>query len=452
MTPKHFLPQPPKPVPAPAGERRRAADGSHDTMFGETCTVEHEQLDLKNLPRISTWAMLLIGLIVVAMFAGLFMLGYIPYRQRMERLAAEAKEARDTVATVEVMNPEPQPKITQFMLPGDVRAYQETAMYPRALGYLKAQYADIGDVVKAGQLLAEIDSPDLDAQIGRAQAALSTAKADLAKAESDRALAQSTLDRYEQFAKEGGVTKQQLEERQSAMRQTTAAVAAAEAAIVSGQSEVTRITKLQQFEKIIAPFAGKITARGYDIGALLSQDTSSKGPPMFSLAEIDTLRVYVDVPQAYVTMLHEGQDATLEVRNYPDRRFTGKVTRSTGEVNAMSRTVRFEIDYDNADGLLLPGMYAQVRFQIDQPKPSVTVASSALVFTPTGISVGVVRDNKAHFQPVSIGRDFGATVEIIDGVTADDLVVTNPGERLTEGAPVRAKLREAAGSETKSKP
>jgi RND family efflux transporter MFP subunit len=442
MTPKHHvLPEPPTPsAPSPVRPSRPHHHREHgDEMFGVTTEVKHEHVDVNALPRIPTWVMLVIILLNVALFGAVFLLGYIPYRAKQAALAAETQRQREQLPVVDVVKPNPQPAVTEFMLPGDVRAFQETALYPRTSGYLKSLYVDIGDTVKSGQLLAEIDAPEVDAQVGRASATLEQAQADEIKAETDLSLAQATLERYESFAKEGGVTKQQLDEKRSAVAQAKAIVASSKANVIVAQSEISRMAKMQEFERVSAPFNGRVTARHYDVGTLLSAANTGPGNELIRIADTAIMRVFVDVPQAYVGMLHENQAATLEVRNYNGRTFTGHVVRTTGEVDPTTRTVRYEIHFPNADGKLFPGMYGQVRFQIKQERPTVTVPSSSIGFTSTGATVGVVKDDVVQFVKVNIGRDFGPTVELIDGVTAADTVVSNPGERLHDGVKVRIK-------------
>lgn len=396
-----------------------------------------EHVNIHDLPRIPTWAVGLLALAAVACFGGLFLMGYLPYRQRQAELLAEARRVESDLPIVQVTHPQVEPPVTEFTLPADVRPQKETTIFSRTSGYIKKLYVDIGERVAAGQLLAEIDSPEVDAQLGKARAAVEQAKADAMKAQADRDLAQSTFDRFAAFAKQGGVTKQQLDEKHSALSQADASLAAARANILAAQAEVDRLARLQGFEKITAPFAGIITYRRLDIGTLLPADNTDPGKELFRIAQTDPLRVFVDVPQVYVGFVRNNSDAMVEVRNFPGRQFKGHVLRSTGEVDAATRTLKFLVLLPNPDNMLFPGMYAQVKFLVHETTPTLTVFSGSLLYTPTGVKVGVVHGNRVTFTPIKLGRDLGTRLEVLEGLHREDAIVANPGERLTDGAEVR---------------
>ncbi len=395
-----------------------------------------DHVDLTGLPKIGWLGMITLIIVVLVLFGCVFMLGYIPYKERLALVAEEAQRTRSQTPVVQIAQPLREASIIEFTLPGDIKPFQETSIFPRANGYLKAFYVDIGDSVKQGQLLAEIDTPEVDAQLAQAKGVLAQVTADKTRAESDVALAQNTFDRYEGFAKEGGVTKQLLDERRFALQQAKATLMAKEASILGAEAEVQRLTKLQSFEKVTAPFAGTITLRNYDIGALLSPNTTT-GREMFNLIQKDMLKTFVEVPQAFISNIKEGQDAFIEVRNFPGRQFKGTVSRSTNQVNESTRSLRVQIDVPNKDNALYPGMYVQVKFQVTTQTPPVTIPSSALMFGADGVKVAIVVDDRVRYKIITLGRDFGQKVEVTSGIDLADRIITNPGERIADGVVVK---------------
>jgi RND family efflux transporter MFP subunit len=391
----------------------------------------------KDLPRVSTAQAIVAAGSFVALLTGLFLLGYFPDRARRNLATADAAAARDRVPVVNVITPKRQPRSSELMLPADVQAYQYTAIYSRANGYLKRLLVDIGDHVAADQLLAEIDTPEVDAQLDQARANAAQARVNLVKARTDLALAKLTYERYESVTDKRAVSQQDVDDKRTQYEQAQASVDVAQAAIESVDSEVRRLEVLQGFEKVVAPFAGTITARNFDVGALVSPATTSGARELFQIARTDVLRVFVNVPQADAPDVQLGQSADLLVRNFPDRAFAGNVTRTAGAVNPSTRTLRVEVDVSNATGELFAGMYGQVRFQIMQPEPPLVIPTSALIYNADGLHVAVVEQGKVHFQSISIGRDFGNELEIVAGLTGHESIVSNPGERLSEGLAVK---------------
>jgi RND family efflux transporter MFP subunit len=313
---------------------------------------------------------------------------------------------------------------------------QDTSIYPRASGYLKRLLVDIGDKVKERQLLAEIDDPEVDAQLRQAEANLVLAQANYKKAQDDANLAETTLKRYEN-APPGGITQQDLDERRAALQTALATVEATQASIKANQATVDRLTAEKNFQKIIAPFDGTITARNFDIGALLMPTTTPGARELLRIEETDMLRVFVNVPQPYVTSIKIGQQASLNVRNYAGKEFTGTVTRTAGALDPVARTLRYQIDVPNKDGSLYAGMYGQVRLPVTAQTPPILVPTSALVFDSAGTRVWVVElGDVARSKKVEVGRDYGTDVEIASGITPDERVVANPGTKLSDGAPV----------------
>ncbi len=384
----------------------------------------------------------LAALAAIALLAGAFALGLAPRRARMERLALAAAE-RDDRPRVEVEKPRRNPAPPELRLPGDVRAMQQTVLGARAVGYLKSLHADLGDHVEAGQLLAVIDTPEVDAQLVRARADVTLAKAAVVKAQRDLDLATSTLERWSGFAEKGGVTPQDLDEKRSAQAQAAAALEAADASVAAAEAEANRLAVLQQFEKVTAPFTGTITARDLDVGALVVGDLNGRGRELFRLEQVDVVRVFVDVPQPDATSIRLGGSAIVTVRNYPGREFKGVVTRNAGALDPATRTLRCQVEVENQEGLLLPGMYGEVRITLTSDHALLTIPSSAFVFDADGTHVWVVENGRSQRKEVAVGVDFGTALEVVRGLTGDEDVITNPGERLGDGVEVAASAAAA---------
>jgi RND family efflux transporter MFP subunit len=398
-----------------------------------------------DLKPVGNWSVAVAAVIVVLCFAGLFVVGWTPHHKRQAELEQTKSENANMRPVVQTAAPQRSETSRDLTLPADVRPMQETRIFPRASGYLKSQLVDIGDQVKAGQLLAEIDAPDIDADLAQARASLGQAQAQETKAKDDFQLTQATLTRYESFAKTGGVTQQQLDEKRAAFTQAQSVLAGAQASIKASEANVQRLSALQGFEKVYAPFAGTVTARNYDIGALMTAGASS-GRELFRITDVSTLRVFVNVPQSYVTSLAPGQSSYISVRNYPGKEFVGTITRSTGALDPATRTLSYEIDVPNDHGVLFAGMYGSARLRVSQAEPPMVIPTSALVFDSAGTRVWVVQDGKVFPKKVDLGRDFGTETEVATGLNGGEAIVTNPGERLAEGAAVElaAKPQEAA--------
>jgi RND family efflux transporter MFP subunit len=394
-----------------------------------------------DLPEISRTGAILIGVVVVVLFGALFLAGWLPHSKRQAEAHEEAEEALSGKPVVDVIAPKQSNPTIDLVLPADVQAFQMTAIYARTNGYLKPlpPGIDIGAKVKAGQLLAEISAPEVDAELEQAKAALEQAQVNVGRSTNEFNLRNATYERYTGLAKTGGVTQQQIDEKRADYNIANSNLKAAKASVLAAEANVKRLTEMQGFQKIIAPFDGVISARNYDSGALISASNSgSSAREMFRLNESDRLRVFVNVPQTYATEVRSGQPADLLVRNYPGKPFTGTVARSTDVIDPATRTLRVEVDIPNEAGQLYAGMWGQVRFKLQQKTPPVVLPTSALVFSPDGMKVATVVDgDKVHFKRVTVGRDFGTEAEITEGVTATDRVVTNPGERLADGVEVK---------------
>jgi len=349
----------------------------------------------------------------------------------------------DTVSAppVAVEQPVMQQSAQEIILPGNVQAFTMAPIYARTTGYVKAWYHDIGSHVKQGDLLAVIETPELDQQLAQA-------KADLATAQSNAALAKTTSSRYQDLIGNNAVSQQDTDNAVSQEKATITQVNAAEA-------NVHRLEELQSFERIVAPFDGVITARNIDTGQLISAtgSTTTAGAgttvgnkEVFDISAINTLRVFVNVPQIYSPDAKSGVVATLTLPQYPGRKFEGKLTRTSDAVDPGTRTLLAEVDVNNASGELLPGSYTEVHLHTSNPAPALIVPVSAVILLPDGLCVSVVDANSvAHLVHVVAGRDFGTTMEILSGLSPGQSVIANPPDSLVDGEKVRIVTPGKAG-------
>jgi RND family efflux transporter MFP subunit len=382
-----------------------------------------------NLPRVSAITMAVITITLLSLLAALFFIGWIPHSRKLALANLSAKEASERTPTVEVLSPRAAAVDETLLLPGDLRANQSTAIFARASGYLKPLPAgiDIGAKVTKGQVIAEIASPELDTQLDQAKATLEQVRTTAARAEQQLALAVSTRDRYESAFTTHAVSQQELDERRNQQSVSTSALAEARASVVVAEAAVKRLTELQSFETVTAPFSGTITARGYDSGALISSGDAGGGKELFRIEQTDVLRADVNIPQSHATDITIGQTADLLVRNFPGRTFPGTIARSAGSIDQATRTLRVEIDVPNADGTLLPGMYVEVRFHVHRETPPLILPTSALLFGSSGVTIAVLEGDRVRIRKITTGRDFGAEAEILGGLSASDVVINNPG-------------------------
>ncbi len=320
----------------------------------------------------------------------------------------------------------------------------ETTLFARTTGYLSERRVDIGDRVEAGQLLATISAPDVDDQLAQAQANLVQAQANLKLNEANYEPAKILLGRDVQ-AGPIAVPAQQVDQDRATLGTTEASVKAAQAGIEVNKAAVQRYQDLASFEKIQAPFKGVITVRNYDKGALITADDPTT-LPLFRLAQIDVVRVFVNVPQAFASGVQDGQYADVSRREDPNRNFTGQVTRTANSLDPNTRTLLTEVDVPNPNGVLLPGMYLQVNFHFPRLAPSVMVPSAAITFRADGAWVGVLDGgNAVHYQKVQTGRDFGVEMEILDGLNEGATVIVRPGDELADET-VRRVLKKTSSS------
>jgi RND family efflux transporter MFP subunit len=330
------------------------------------------------------------------------------------------------VPVVAVATPDLQGKSATLDLPGRLEAYSQAQIYARVSGYLKAWNGDIGAPVKAGQLLAEIDAPDLDQQILQAQA-------DLSSAQANAALAEATLQRGQSLIKSGAVTKQDLDQR-------TADSANRQGLLNAAQANLDRLRVLEQYKRIVAPFDGLVTQRTTDVGALINAGASG-GPALFVVSDTSKLRLYVNVPQNYVPSIKVGTRAKLSVPEYPGRTFTATVNASARSVDVASGTTRMQLLVDNADGELMTGAFADVQLDLAHPAIAINVPASALVVDQNGVHVATVGpDDRVVLKPVTIARDLGKVVEVGSGLNAEDRVIESPPDGIASGDAVRVAV------------
>ena len=327
------------------------------------------------------------------------------------------------IPTVALVNLQAGADADGLQLPGDVQAFNSAAIHPRVSGYLKRWYVDIGAPVKAGQLLAEIDTPELDAQVAQA-------RADLATAVANQRLAATTAKRWQGLLEADAVSRQDAEDKSGDLAAKTALVQ-------SAQANLNRLLALESFKRITAPFAGVVTARNADIGQLVAEGSPSS-PPLFTVADQQRLRVYVQTPQAYTARIRPGMTATLEVPEYPGRTFTAKLVNTSQAINPATGSLTAELWIDNADQALKPGEYAQVRFDLPPQPGALRIPASALIAQHQGLAVAVVGPNsRVQIRPIRVTRDMGTSVEVAAGVTAQDKVIDNPADTLQAGDLVR---------------
>ena len=352
------------------------------------------------------------------------------------RLQAEAVLTRDTdessIQTVSVIRPKTGSDAQEIVLPGNTQAFTDTPIYARTSGYLKKWYVDIGAHVSRGQPLAEIETPELDQQLEQAQAELNNAQANLE-------LAQITAARWKHLLETDSVSKQETDQAVSDLNSKQALVA-------SNEANVRRLQQLQSYEKIYAPFDGVITARNTDIGALIGAGDNSVPKELFHLASINKLRVYIPVPEVYAAAVRTGEKADLTLDAFPGQNFTGILVRNSDAIDPASRTLNVEVDVDNPRGQLMPGAYAFVHLKVPATTGAVTVPTNTLLFRSEGLRVGVVRDGKVSLVPITIGHDYGNSVEVTSGVTAQDAIVIDPSDSLENGATV--EIAKAAQKES----
>ena len=365
----------------------------------------------------------LIAIVVLIIVAAVVVGGIVP---RLRAKAALKAETRDlAIPTVTVIHPKEGAPHQELVLPGNIRAFTDAPIYARTNGYLKKWHVDIGAHVKSGQLLAEIDTPEVDQQLQQARANLNTAQANYR-------LSQITANRYQDLKNTDSVAKQDVDNAVGDFQAKAAMVASAE-------YQVKYLEQLESFKNIYAPFDGVITARNTDIGQLIDSGSSGgAAKALFQIAATRTLRVYVSVPQQYSQAAKPGLSANITLAEFPGRQFHGQLVRNAGSISTDSRTLLVEVDVDNPTGELLPGAYGEVHLKLPADIPSFILPVNALIFRSEGLRIAVVTDgNHANLVPITLGRDFGNEVEVVAGLTGQETVITSPPDSLVSGEQVR---------------
>ena len=376
----------------------------------------------------------LLGLVLLCVVAGALVIsGILPRIKAKTVLRQETSVAAEPA--VAIVHPQHQAGAQELVLPGNIQAFMDAPIYARTSGYLKKWYFDIGSRVKTGQLLAEIESPEVDQQLQQGREELGTAQANLK-------LAQLTAQRYTDLLKSDSVAKQDVD---NAVQTAAARVTA----VKSAEANVKRLEEMVAFEKIYVPFDGVVTARNTDVGQLIASGSAvGQNRELFHVASINRLRVFVNVPQTYSHATTPGLKAELSLPELPGRRFPGKLVRTADALDPATRTLLVEVDVNNPSGVLMPNAYTEVHFKIKGAQSALTIPSASLLFRSEGIRLPIVKgENRAALIPVSLGRDFGATIEVLSGVDENTAVIANPPDSLVDGETVRV-IQAKAGTES----
>jgi RND family efflux transporter MFP subunit len=381
---------------------------------------------------------------VAAVFVLLALVGLVPRLHLWHRLAAHAQAEKESLPQVTTARPQRAAEVVDVPLPGTTDPFLTTGIYARTDGYLTARYVDIGDHVKAGQLLADIAAPEVDQQLNQSRATLAQGKANVVRLQADLDLARTTLKRFVTIGV-GPVTQQEIDERSAQATTAQKAVDAAQATVHANQADVDRLEWLTGFERVYAPFDGIITARNVDPGSLITAGSTQQTTQLFSLAQVDTLRIFVYVPQAYAFDVRVGQSADVALREQPDRVFKGTVTRTAGAIDPASGTLLTEVQVPNRDGALLSGSYVTVHFKLHRADPPLLIPGTAVLVGAQGVRVAVIgSDGTLHYKPIEIGRDYGDQVEVLSGLDPADVIATALPSGLTDGAKVKTGPTEAS--------
>lgn len=391
---------------------------------------------------------------VAALVAALVAIGTVPRLARQREALAAVRNSPVTHPVVTTIHAKLGEPTSQLLLPGNIEPLYSASIYARTEGYLDRRNVDIGSRVKAGELLAVISSPEVDQQLlqaratlAQSEASLEQAKATLEQATANAELTRLTKDRDLPLGEQHAISQQIVDEAVQAHTARVADVSAAKASILAAEANVTanhanvaRLEQMQSFERIVAPFDGVITARNVERGDLITTGSAAAGKPLFSIAQSGTLRIQIDVPQSQAVNIQDGQNVSIDVKERLGRAYVGTVIRNAASLDSAARTMLTEVQVDNHDGSLMPGMYAQVKFTLAEPRTSLIIPTSSLVIDHTGMHVvTVASDGQAHFVPVVLGRDMGTQVEILRGIESTDALVASPSDLLHDGQQVQIR-------------
>ncbi len=445
-------------------------------------------------PGHSTLAWFVFGLLVVVVGVLAILLGWLPRHKRQQEIDEQSKQRTQELPRVNVQTVRYAPSTSELMIPGTTMAYTEAYIYARASGYVSRRLVDIGDRVRAGQLLATIDAPDLDKQVAQARSALQQSESNLAQMEAQLRLASVTWDRYKVLVAKGVFSRQDGDQQEANYRVAQANVAAAQNTVQGNRENLDRLILLQGYEQVRAPFSGVITARNIDVGSLITAQGSglgvssspvtpgttqsgiqgnnegasgnvssgaspstggAQGGEMFGMADTGRLRILVSVPEAYSPNIHIGERAVLFFEEIPDQKFEGRVTRTSASIDQNTRTLLVEVQVRNESRRLLPGMYAVVNFVDVKPQPALMVPGEAIVVRNAKTSVALVENNVVHFRPISIGRDYGDETEVVSGLKAGDVIAMVVSDEIQDGAKINPQYQnepQQAGGQSDQRP
>jgi RND family efflux transporter MFP subunit len=390
----------------------------------------------------------------VAILLALIAIGTLPRIARQREALAAVREAPATHPVVTLIHPSEGEPTSELLLPGNIEPLYSANLYARVDGYLDRRNVDIGSKVKTGEVLAVISSPEVDQQLlqaratlAQSEASLQQARAALEQAKANAELTRLTKERDLPLGEQHAISQQIVDgavqsynARVADVSAATANITAAEANVTANRANVSRLQQMQSFERIVAPFDGVITERNVERGDLVSTGSSAVGKPLFSIAQSGTLRIQIDVPQSEAVNIKDGQKASVDVKERLGRAYTGTVIRNAGALDNAARTMLTEVQVDNTDASLLPGMYAQVRFTLPQQRTSLIIPTSSLVVDHSGMHVVTVDSNHTiHFVPVTIGKDMGKEIEILNGLHGTESLVASPSDLLNEGEHVEVR-------------
>ncbi len=408
------MPVPPTPVITEQNETEEVRPDSYQPSDSGAATVGRAKLS--------------IGAVLLVLITA----GAVTFLNKNAESNALAKETEAvSIPTVAVVQPQAEPGNDELVLPGNMLAFIESPIFARTNGYLLRWYKDMGSKVQKGELLASIDTPEVDQELSQTRASREQIKAALE-------LAKISADRWANLRKSDSVSQQEADQQMSGYQQALANLAAADA-------NVHRLEDLESFKSVYAPFSGVLTRRTVDPGALINSGAGATGKELFDIARVNPLRVYISVPQAYAPNIKAGMKAKVTLQEFPGQKFLGTVARTADAIDPATRTLNTEVDVPNKDGKLLPGSFVQVHFATGTSVPRITVPVNAMLFRAEGPQVAVVgKDGKVHLRPISIGRDFGATLEILGGLEVGDQIVINPSDSLEDGQQVHVAAPSAS--------
>lgn len=401
---------------------------------GREPSTDELGFELPSAPTVTKTRLVAIALAVIAVFGAAFLIGYIPQRRQRAELMDSSRSEGSAPVRVEVVLPKLSASDRAIVLPGSAQPLEETVIYARANGYVRGWFADIGDRVRQGQILAEIDTPELDQELDQARAQLAQAQAKLVQSKANRDLATTSLERYRLLTPAGVASQQELEQRQAQAQVDEANVSVSSAAVRAQEAAIRRLLQLKSFARLASPFDGTVTMRSIERGALVS---ANNGSPLFKIAAVDPMRIFIQVPQDVAPSVRADLPARVSVREYSGRTFEGRVTRASGELNAATRTMTTVVAVANPKGELLPGMYVQVALTLASPHRVLEIPATALLSDSRGTRVAVVDgENKLRLVDVVVERDTGVTLEISSGLSSDTRVVKLATVQLTDGMSV----------------